>query len=322
MQIGGREHTLGPDKGQAFKLYHKLMLRPPELLQDPRAEADTVVAVIDLFLDWCKVHRDERTYDWYRAHLQRFADAIPATLPVVKLKPFHVLQWTDSHKDWAPGMKRGAITAVQRSLNWAVKVGHIDRSPIAHVEKPPAGKRELVVTPEAYQKMLELCPEEPYRDLLTLAWETGARPQELLAMEARHFEPERRRVIFAASEAKGKRDIRVVHLTDTALAIVARLAERHPKGLLLRNTDGVPWTPQAASCLFGRLKKKLGGVKYCLYAFRHGFCHRAIKNGVDPVTVANLMGHRDTAMVARVYSNLGQDQSYLANAMRRAAGAA
>jgi hypothetical protein len=47
------------------------------------------------------------------------------------------------------------------------------------------------------------------------------------------------------------------------------------------------------------------GTKYCLYAFRHTWCNRALKNGVDPITVSVLMGHADTSMLAKVYQHLG-----------------
>ena len=35
------------------------------------------------------------------------------------------------------------------------------------------------------------------------------------------------------------------------------------------------------------------------------------ENGVDPITLANLMGHVDTAMIARVYSHIAQGQTFM-----------
>ena len=144
-----------------------------------------------------------------------------------------------------------------------------------------------------------------------------ARPQELLALEARHVDLVVGRLVFPQTEAKGKKRIRVVYLNDTAAAIVRRLTAKYPEGKLLRNEDGVAWTRHAVSCRFLRLKKHTGR-KLCLYNFRHSFCHRGLKAGVDPITLANLMGHVDTAMIARVYSNLAQDPEYLLKSLRRA----
>lgn len=315
VQLRGKQINLGADRVAAFARYHELMTQVPPAV----VPSDDVISIIDAFLDWCQQHRAPRTYDWYKERLQSFVESVPATLTVSQLRPFHVQQWADSHSGWNGGMRRGCMLAVQRAFNWAVKLGHIDRSPIAYLEKPKAGTRELVISPELYASLRALITDEAFKDLVTLAWETGARPQELLGLEARHVELHAARLVFPAREAKGKKRVRVVHLTDTAVAIVQRLVKKWPEGRLLRNEDGVPWTRFAVNCRFCRLTNRIG-VKLCLYVFRHSFCDRGLKLGVDPITLASLMGHVDATMVARVYSHVGQDQCHLKAALRRATG--
>src|SRR5438046_4055038 len=102
---------------------------------DP-VESALAVGVIDGFLDWTKAHRSTTTFAWYSKHLQSFLDSlIDKHLETKQLRPFHVQQWADSQTSWGPSYKRGAITAVQRAFNWAEKIGHIDKSPVRHVEK-------------------------------------------------------------------------------------------------------------------------------------------------------------------------------------------
>jgi integrase len=62
------------------------------------------------------------------------------------------------------------------------------------------------------------------------------------------------------------------------------------------------------------------GRKYHLGAFRKGFATEALKAGVDTVTVAHLMGHRDPSMVSKVYGHVQQDPEHMANSMKRAKG--
>jgi integrase len=143
---------------------------------------------------------------------------------------------------------------VQRAFNWAAKMGLIEQSPVQHIEKPRPGRRDVVITPEEYAWILGQVKDEEFRDLLVVCWETGCRPQEILAVETRHVDLDGGRWVFAPDEAKGKKAHRVVYLTDRALEITRRLTARHPEGPLFRNTDGRPWHPYALNCRFGRLR--------------------------------------------------------------------
>ena len=255
VQIDGRQVNLGPERDEAFRRYHDLMARGRDRPEPPAGDA--AVSILDAFLDWCQKHRAPRTYEWYREYLQSFARSIPRDLTVDRLKPIHVQQWVDAQPGWRRG-KRGAIAAVQRAFNWAAKMGLIGASPVRHVEKPRAGRRDVVVTPEEYAWILGQIKDEPFRDLLIVCWETGCRPQEALAVEARHVDLPGVRWVFPPDEAKGKRAHRVVYLTDRAFEITRGLMTRNPQGPLFRNTDGRPWHPYALNCRFGRLRLAQG----------------------------------------------------------------
>ena len=127
------------------------------------------------------------------------------------------------------------------------------------------------------------------------------------------------RIVLPPSEAKGKKHFRVIYLTERARAILTRLMEARPEGVLLLNVRGTPWTKDAINCAFTRLSKKLG-KKYHLGVLRKGFATEALKNGLDTVTVAHLLGHTDTSMISRVYAKVQQDPAFMAEAMRRAKG--
>jgi integrase len=349
--IGGKQYNLGPDYDQAeirrleLKLKHARQPTPPP---PARSSVLLVTEVLINFLAWCEKHRDKRTYEFYQDKLQGFVDWMKAqspsliNLPAADLRPFHLQQWADAPKrhwlslqkkrhdagqehlppvviEWEPGQKRQAIMSVQRAFNWAQKAGHMDRSPVAHVEKPPQGKRELIIPFEDHVKMVELAGSEQAQDLLTIAWETGARPQEIMRVEARHVDLAGRRWVFPKKEAKGRKRMRIVYLSDVAFEITKRLMEAHPEGKLLVNTEGNPWNHLSVNCLMLRLAKRTG-KKYALVDYRHSFTTRALVKGVDPITLGNLMGHADTTMIARVYSHLNQDSEHLRRALNKANG--
>ncbi|WP_152053031.1 tyrosine-type recombinase/integrase [Tautonia marina] len=320
VQLGKKQIRLSPDEEEAFRLYHELMSRPAEERADPVAEVPADAAsLLDAFLEWTQANRAPHTYTWYQAYLQRFAEALPKGISASELKPFHLTQAMARFPQWGNNTKNDFISAVQRAFNWAVEQELIATSPFARMKKPGREARELAISPAEYAAITGAIGEGAFLDLVELAWETGARVQELRILEAQHVDLGHGRIVLPPSKAKGKKHYRVIYLTDRAKAIVARLMETMPEGPLLLNARGKPWTKDAINCAFTRLSKKLG-KKYHLGALRKGFATEALKNGLDTVTVAHLLGHADTSMVSRVYAKVQQDPAFMADAMKRAKG--
>ena len=61
-------------------------------------------------------------------------------------------------------------------------------------------------------------------------------------------------------------------------------------------------------------------LHYSLYALRHSWATNALQKGVDPLTVAILMGHEDPSTLAKVYQHLSLNPQHLLEQARRAAG--
>jgi len=367
--LDGKQIPLGQDRKSAFEAYHDLMRQPRE----QKVPAGSVVSLIDQFLGWVQKNRAADTYIWYQSRLQLFARRYP-DLQVGEFKPFHVQQWIDSFSGIASGTKRNYAQSIIRCMNWAEQQGLIDRSPIAHFRKPKCGIRDTIITPEEYVELFAYIRREPLRDLVTFAWETGARAAECLAIERRHLDFAAHRVVFPVQEEKMQRIPRIIYLTDTAEKIVHRLALKCPEGTIFRNTDGRPWTTESVNCAFvalqvrmgleilkqeafllteeeiqvkiatlqqerhvnGRTEKKSAAVlreearrklritaacrrmkKHFLTEFRHSYCHRLLKAGVDALTVSVLMGHSDPTMIAKVYSHLSHAPDYLRDVLRK-----
>jgi integrase len=367
VQLDGRQVRLAEEKDEALRAYHDLMASRERPAALPRpAGAPLFVEIADRFLDFCKEHRAGSTYGWYREKLQLFAAEVAGRLAVDQLRPYHLDDWFAKHPNWSSGTRHNAARAVMRALSWARKRGRIQVNPLTGYEKPRAGKRTAVVSPAEFEELLAAVRQPEFRDLLAITWETGARPQESLLVEARHVDLDRGRWVFPAEESKGEQWPRIVYLSAKALDLTRRLVLEHPSGPLFRNSDGRPWTTDAVNCAFVRVQVTLGmrrlkaqglvppriprlrgparrdpgrradhdrlvadrrrellrlakghGKKYCLYALRHSWATHALSRGVDALTVAILLGHRDPATLAKTYQHLTQDPGYLQEAARR-----
>ncbi len=60
--------------------------------------------------------------------------------------------------------------------------------------------------------------------------------------------------------------------------------------------------------------------RYSLYALRHSWATRALQRGVDPLTVAILMGHKDPSTLSKVYQHLSLSPEHMLQQAKKAAG--
>ena len=273
--------------------------------------------VVRKYLDWCGKHRALRTVEWYQGHLDCFLTHLgnQALMPVADLKPYHVVEWVDSHQNWGDTYKRGGIVAVQRALNWAEEMGYIAASPVKKVKKPPARRRDNPMALEDFLAFLSRLPAgDPFRNLFLFIWHSGCRPQEARHIEPRHVQLDHGRIVIPKEEAKGKRYPRVIYLHGPVLEIVTRLMAEQAEGKLFRNTQGNPWTKYAVCNRMHRLSLATGR-KMAMYDARHGFATRKLVQGHDHLTIAELMGHRDGTMISKVYGHLDRQIDHLKKAL-------
>lgn len=111
---------------------------------------------------------------------------------------------------------------------------------------------------------------------------------------------------------------RKIAVDDAAIAafIPTLNPKRKTAGQVLNKTDA-ELRGEARRKLTARLACSLV-PRYSLYAIRHSWATRALKSGLDGLTVAILMGHSDPSTLARVYQHLAHDPQHLLNQAKRA----
>lgn len=306
LQLGKRQVSLGRDKKEAWKRYHQIMAES-QLIR----ETATIETLFERFLDWVQENRKPTTYEKVRRHLSRFAAFIGKQTKVAAVSGADLSEWVEGEKTWNSTTRNEAITSVVRCWNWAVGKRCLVANTVASVpEKPRRKRRETTLSPDEWKEMLAHVKDEPFKDYLTLLWETGCRPLEARRVEARHIDLDPGLIVFPPSEAKGERHERVIYLTPKSLEICRRWAEKYPEGPIMRNTQVRPWTKDSINCRFTRLKLKLGKRVFA-YALRHSYATQGLIDGVDSVTLSQLMGHADVSTLAKNYAHLSKNQEFL-----------
>jgi integrase len=219
-----------------------------------------MAAIIDDFLEYLSKNRALHTYRWYRDLLQKFI-LLHKDLRIDDIRPYHVQRWVDGYSHLAKTSRRNHMRSVKRCVKWAVAQGYLDHNPLEHLSIPVGDRKEVVVSDDEYDRLLDYASPESLRDLIVTTWETGCRPQESLRVEARHVDTANQRWVIPPSEAKGERITRIVYLTDKAFKITKRLMVQHPNGPLFRNANGGSWTTEAVNCAIDRTRIRIGKVE-------------------------------------------------------------
>jgi integrase len=282
---------------------------------------DKVVEVVRRFLTHHNANSAPATHRFYSKALDAFCRHIAPTTRVADLRPYHVTQWIDAwKKPIGSNYKRNLIRAVKTCFRWAEDQEYIERSPLRKLKVPPATARgdETYLTPEQWEKLANYVGHGCLFDLIAVMREVGCRPQEIRRVEARHFDREGRCWVFPKSESKGKREPRIVHLTDCAHHICQRLALKYHEGPIFRN-GGQPWTAGILDYHLQRLSQKVG-FRVTPYSIRHTFATDAIIRGVDLQTIATLMGHSDLKMLSKVYQHIRRRSDHIKEGLRKATG--
>jgi integrase len=318
-QIRGRQVRLGDgslSRTEAQNVLYRLLAGEG---QPRRGTAPTFATVADVFLEQSAREHKPSTHEQYRIKLQSACDSF-GDVRATDLKPSHVSRWLAAH-EWSDSTRRGAITYVKLALNHAVDEGLIPANPLHKVKRPRMRSREKTLTADERRTILADF-DDGFRDFLVALGETGARPGELIRLEARMIDWQAGVATLRESktaDATGRP--RVLYLTGAMVELCRRLAEVHPKGPLFRNRDGNPWTTNAVRCRFRRLRSRRNlDPKIVAYTFRHSFITDGLENGVGVAAIAELAGHSDWKMVQDVYSKLRERREHLRREAERAAG--
>lgn len=293
-----------------------------ESAADPVPSWATVAHVVNAFLAYSRGEHSTDTAAWHKSLLAPFVERF-GKLRVTRLRKKHVRAWVRD-KGYNPTSANKAIGVLKRAFNWAVEEEHLPRNPIAHVKKPKPLSRNRVVTPEERELILGAIKDAAFRRFVLAMTLTGCRPGEVARVTAADCDLATGVWVLAKHKTVKKTGRpRVVYLPPAGVELARELVAARPEGPLFLNSRGRPWTRNAVRIRFRNLRKKFPALKGVIaYAYRHSFVTTALENGVGIAQVAEMLGHRSTDMVMRVYGHLGQRVEHMREQAAKAAGVA
>ncbi|HLJ96864.1 MAG TPA: tyrosine-type recombinase/integrase [Gemmataceae bacterium] len=322
MQFGSRQISLRTaDRHEAFKEYKRLLAIEEARRIDPRRTK--VYQCFDLFLEHSKENHAERTYAGHRDTLSHAAKSFGKLL-IDDLKVHHITTWLRSMK-LSDTTQSHYIGMVKAAINYCVKQGHIEKNPIAHMQKPSCAVRERIMTPEEQNILFASVRDKRFKDFLLALHESGARPSEIAGLKPEHVNLEGGYcVLHRHKNARKTKKPCFIFCTDTLLALLKEhIAQTEPGDYLFKTRQGKPWSRHSMYSRFRVLRRKypeLAGV--VPYSIRHGFITDSLEKGIPDAVVAQLCGN-SPEIIHRNYNHLSQKIKMLrtAAALARSANA-
>lgn len=230
----------------------------------------------------------------------RLADSVP---------PAQYAQWRD--KRLAAGASGSTVrnhlntlSAVYRhaATEWGF---HQLVNPVALLKRPSPGKsRTRRVSDEEINALLTVTWSQSLAPLVRLAVQTGMRLSELLSLQWRHINLAAQTVYLPDTKNS---HARAVPLSSGAVEILTVLRRE-----VIQRMDGRVFdlTPHAATVSFARACRRLHkttagrhGSDLRFHDLRHEAVSRLFEQGLNPMEVASISGHRSIQMLAR-YTHL------------------
>jgi integrase len=229
------------------------------------------------------------------------------------------------------------VGGLMQVLRFCHERGQLGRVPKFDRIRPPKPPRQSYLPDETFQALLDNCRPEVNKNAPQLSLFirflalTGAREQEATRIAWRDVNFKTRRLVIGADGKTKNHETRDLDMSDELIELLKEMEAKHPpdsqwlfpspqrgdKDLHVRNFRGclnaVRGTPRPLHKTWKGRQRKTQEVdgrfaNIGFHTFRHLFISKCVMAGVDYMTIAEWVGHKDGGvLIGQVYGHLSQD---------------
>lgn len=315
--------------------YEEAEIRLAELIKEAKTgfptdpEKITVAELLDKFLAVKKGKVKETTRHAYSAKAKLWKKSRIADFPIQQLNPID-LEITLNELPGSMQTRLKAYTLLKEALKKAVQWKLLPYNPMDAVDPPRVEKKEpRVWTAKEAEQFLKTAEGHPYYVLFYLALKTGARLGELLALEWRNVDLDKKEIRITQTQAeisgkvrgtqspKTRKSIRKIPLDDRTVEILMvykhqreEEASRRGFGNISRlfwvDKSGGPVRSRYVEKAMRKLVQKAGVPDIPFHGLRHTHATLLLANNIHMKTIAERLGH-ETLYMTDLYSHVLPD---------------
>jgi len=273
---------------------------------------------IELFLKSCRASGlSTSTLIQYDFSLGKFAELIGAEKAVATLsvedadKFLANLTTTCRGKPLSNKSRRNYFRCVSAWDSWLCDRHYLKERFTKGVKLPKAQQKAITpISPEEFASILNVIPNRGVgrrdRVLYSLLFDTGGRVSEILAVERRDVDVERRVILLRDTKNGDERPISFGPTCQNLLRdYLTRMEgdsryQRQPR--LFCSTNGSPMSRHDAYRRLKEAGREAGinhGVRCSPHTLRHSAAIASLRAGTNPLTVMQQLGHKDISMLKK-----------------------
>ena len=275
-----------------------------------------------IYLNYCQKRVKPSTYTTKEVAFRRYLLPYFSELAMADIEPRQVHSWQEQLAQDAAHLSGGYKKYIHSQLaavfHFAERYYYLGRNPLKQCSAPDGNdeneRRKMRFWTLAQFKSFagELYRKSPEYVIFHLLFWTGLRRGEMLALRPESFDFEQKRLtiernlvyikgIKHMTTPKTKYSRRSICLPDFLLDMVDSYIKRSKIAQGSRIFDVHP--SKLGRCI-RRICKEIGLPPISLHGFRHSHASMLIEQGVQPLLIAERLGHRDVQVTLKVYSHL------------------
>lgn len=310
VKIDGKGKTLFKgDKNEdndkkAEQLRHDLLITYNALAKDEKANL-TVNEAINAYLKEEKPNEYKKSWTTKVKQLDEFMK-VCGDKKVEELDGIDIDHYIQSKKQWKNGTKQRLFRVLNSVFN-SITYRKITRNNPCYTAKKYSSDvrgEDVAISADTF-KTLHLAAKGSTKDLLTVFWQTGARPDEILGATVAEYNAANKSILKAKHKTSAKGKYRLIVLTDEADDIVRKYIGDRTEGYIFRTRTYTKILPGYWYQKLGRLARKAKIQEQVIpYGLRHGAACHWLTNGQSIEQVSAWLGHSSTAITQKHYAKL------------------
>lgn len=302
---------------RGFKLSRDAKAAEREFLAQYAQQPDfTFQAMYELYIADCRTRQKPSTVHTKEVHFQYAILPFFRDLKLAEINPAHVRRWqNDLIKHYAPTTQKQIHGVLSALFNFAIKIYSLANNParIAGSVGTQKAYRAKFWTVEQFNAAMQFVAPE-YLAFFNLAFYSGLRPGELLALEIKDYNPAARTItvtksleyikgVYYIGPTKNAQSTRIVSIPAAVCSMLdeymGHLYEPEPEEplfLLLSRSSMQKYLYEAA--------EKAGFEHIRLHDLRHSHASLLINLGVNILAISRRLGHNDIKTTLNIYGHL------------------